>query len=273
MGKHTGAESSRPISPRPGSGRLGVSGGRAQHLEGKGQEIRRAAGASRQGFPGLSRRRASAGPGAKDPLRGAAVWKPRREAGGCGARAEAAREPREDPGGRGVGGARSPAPRPRPGHRGRCRLSNAQLRRRRREAEPGVPRGCPASSAVRAAHPGSRDCLGAAETQKREERERDWRRRLSPRVRGAREAERRAGWPPASVLARPESCGAEDRHPERPPGLRRAAGCAAAAQTHTHREPPSATEPPPPPPAARRRASGCGIQSQVPGWRGAQSTA
>lgn len=85
---------------------------------------------------------------------------------------------------------------------GAGRPSLAFPRGARPAAQPGRPPGEPRLP---------RSC-GRRRHRKRERR----RRPLSPRVRGAREAEREAGWPRASVRARPESCGAEDPHPERP---------------------------------------------------------
>lgn len=90
-------------------------------------------------------------------------------------------------------------------------LSPAELRRR--EAKLGVSQEVPGQRCIPAAHPREPRLPGSRGRRRNEERR--WR-PLCPRVRGARKAEREAGWPRACVRAWPESYGAGDPRPERP---------------------------------------------------------
>lgn len=113
------------------------------------------------------------------------------------------------------------------------------------------------------AYPGSRDFPGAAGGGDTERERR--RRPLSLRVRGARE-ERKAGWPRASVRARPESYEVEDPRPERPAWPLSCSQRRCCTDTH----PPSTQEHPPPPLAAAvPRAVGPSAKSRAGAAHGA----
>lgn len=216
-------------------------------MEEKGREIREAAGASRrasQGFPGCV---CVVAAGLWTPCRVCLCASHQERQVGVEPGPRRRQEPREDP-----GEVWAAPDRPLPG---RALGTGGAVARRAhsREGEPGVFPEVPSQQCIPAATPGSRDCLGAAGGGDTERR----RRPLGPRVRGAREAEREAGRPRASVRAWPESCGAEDPRPELPawPLARSQRRCC----TDTH--PPSSIECPraPAAPAGRRRASGSGI--------------
>lgn len=118
-----------------------------------------------------------------------------------------------------------------------------------------------------AAHPGSRDCLGAAgggDTEK--ERGGGGRSARGCAERGRRSA--RLGGRGRVCAPDRRAAGWRTRAPSAPPGLSRA-----QLVRLLHRHTPTERDRAPAAPAGSRRASGSGIQSQVQGWLGAQSTA
>lgn len=118
-----------------------------------------------------------------------------------------------------------------------------------------------------AAHPGSRDCLGAAgggDTEKEREAA------AVAQPAGARSAGGGArGWVAAGECARPAG---ELRGGGSAPRAPRLASRSQLAPL-LHRHTPTERHRAPAAPAGSRRASGSGIQTQVQGWLGAQSTA
>lgn len=198
-------------------------------MEEKGQEIHEAAGASRRAYQGFPGRVCGVAAGLWTPCLVCPCASHQERQVGVEPGPRRPQEPREDRARCG----RRPTVRARAAPWAPGALSPAELRRR--EAEPGVSQEVPGQRCIPATHP--RELRLPGSRWRRRNRERRWR-PLCPRVRGARKAEREAGWPRACVSAWPESYGAGDPRPERPAWFFARSQRRCCTDTH----PPSSTE-------------------------------